>query len=61
MDMWSVTWGDTTQAVYAESEQEAWNEFARGNSLAQSHPHLYERTIAPYEAMQEFDDPGVVN
>lgn len=59
--MWSVTWGDVTQAVYAENEADAWAEFARGNDLALRCPQLYERTILPYEEMQEFDDPAVVN
>ena len=61
MEMWSVTWGDTTQAVYAENEQDAWAEFARGNEVAMRCPQLYERTILPYVDMQETDSPAILN
>lgn len=60
MAQYTVTWGDETKLVYAESEDAAWADFAAGNDLAMRHPHLHERTCSPCSDMQEFIDSEVI-
>ena len=50
---YDVTWGDDTKRVYAESEADAWSEYARGNDLAYRCPHLHTRTIVEVDENEQ--------
>lgn len=45
MNQYTVTWGDESQVVSANSEQDAWAEFAKGNDHASRHPKHQERKV----------------
>ena len=55
---YTVTWGDATATVYADSEAAAWSAFVAGNDVAYRCPQLYERTIEVIDE-NEVADPDL--
>jgi hypothetical protein len=49
MKRYTVKWGVDSKVVLAESAQDAWAEFARGNDVATRHPHMHAPEIKEVE------------
>lgn len=57
MARYTVTWGEEVKTIRADSEADAWTEFAKGNDTAYRHPHLYDRS---FEVLDEYEQENPV-